>query len=53
MVVYKVNDEILEKNHKIISDTSCTTNCLAPLAKVLDEAFGIEHGLDDRPRIYE
>src|SRR5690606_3783204 len=32
-------------NHHIVSNASCTTNCLAPVAKVLDEAFGIEYGM--------
>ncbi|MFI5459163.1 MAG: type I glyceraldehyde-3-phosphate dehydrogenase [Isosphaerales bacterium] len=44
-IVLGVNDHILNKNHRIISNASCTTNCLAPMAKVLHEAFGIEKGL--------
>ncbi len=44
-IVLGVNDSILNKNHRIISNASCTTNCLAPMAKVLHEAFGIEKGL--------
>ncbi len=44
-VVQGINDEILEKKDKIISNASCTTNCLAPMVKVLDDAFGIETGL--------
>lgn len=44
-VVIGVNDHLLTKEHKIISNASCTTNCLAPMAKVLNDAFGIEKGL--------
>jgi len=44
-IVLGVNDRILNKNHRIISNASCTTNCLAPMAKVLHETFGIEKGL--------
>ena len=44
-IVIGVNDHILNKNHRIISNASCTTNCLAPMAKVLHAAFGIEKGL--------
>ena len=44
-VVLGVNDEILTKDDRIVSNASCTTNCLAPMAKVLDDAFGVEHGL--------
>ena len=45
MVVLGVNDDTLKAEHKIISNASCTTNCLAPIAKVLHDAFGLEHGL--------
>ncbi|CAH1660331.1 MULTISPECIES: type I glyceraldehyde-3-phosphate dehydrogenase [unclassified Chelatococcus] len=43
-VVYGVNHDKLTKDHLVVSNASCTTNCLAPVAKVLDEAFGIEQG---------
>lgn len=43
-VVLGVNDEILTGNETILSNASCTTNCLAPMAKVLDDKFGIEQG---------
>ena len=45
MVVLGVNEKKLEAKHRIVSNASCTTNCLAPVAKVLHEKFGIEHGL--------
>ena len=44
-VVYGVNDDKLTAEHKIVSNASCTTNCLAPVAKVLNDAIGIERGL--------
>jgi glyceraldehyde 3-phosphate dehydrogenase len=44
-IVVGVNDEELKAEHRIISNASCTTNCLAPMAKVLDDAFGIVEGL--------
>ncbi|HZQ61747.1 MAG TPA: type I glyceraldehyde-3-phosphate dehydrogenase [Casimicrobiaceae bacterium] len=43
--VYGVNHETLTSKHEVISNASCTTNCLAPLAKVLHEKIGIVHGL--------
>ncbi|MHC1547620.1 type I glyceraldehyde-3-phosphate dehydrogenase [Phyllobacterium sp. K27] len=43
-VVYGVNDHKLTKDHMVISNASCTTNCLAPVAYVLNEAIGIDHG---------
>ena len=44
-VVYGVNHDKLTAEHKIVSNASCTTNCLAPVAKVLNDAIGIERGL--------
>jgi glyceraldehyde 3-phosphate dehydrogenase len=44
-VVYGVNHDTLKSSDVVISNASCTTNCLAPVAKVLNDAFGIEHGL--------
>jgi len=43
--VFGVNHGELKASHEVISNASCTTNCLAPLAKVLHDAIGIEHGL--------
>jgi glyceraldehyde 3-phosphate dehydrogenase len=44
-VVYGVNHDKLEAGHDIVSNASCTTNCLAPVAKVLNDSIGIERGL--------
>jgi glyceraldehyde 3-phosphate dehydrogenase len=44
-IVFGVNDGELTADDKMVSNGSCTTNCLAPLAKALDEAVGIEHGI--------
>ncbi|QCI92435.1 type I glyceraldehyde-3-phosphate dehydrogenase [Novosphingobium sp. EMRT-2] len=44
-VVFGVNHDKLTADHKIVSNASCTTNCLAPMAKVLHESIGIERGL--------
>lgn len=44
-IVLGVNGEELKPEHKLVSNASCTTNCLAPIAKVLNDNFGIEFGL--------
>ena len=44
MIVVGVNDATLLPEHRLVSNASCTTNCLAPIAKILDEAFGIDQG---------
>ena len=51
-VVLGVNDEALLPEHRIVSNASCTTNCLAPLAKVLDDAFGIRQGVMNTVHAY-
>jgi glyceraldehyde 3-phosphate dehydrogenase len=43
-VVFGVNHDKLTKDHKVVSNASCTTNCLAPVAKVLNDAVGIDRG---------
>ena len=45
MIVVGVNDQLLKREHLIVSNASCTTNCLAPIAKVLNDAFGIVKGV--------
>jgi glyceraldehyde 3-phosphate dehydrogenase len=44
-IVYGVNDDVLKATDTIVSNASCTTNCLSPLVKPLNDALGIEHGL--------
>ncbi len=51
-VVLGVNDQGLTPEHRIISNASCTTNCLAPMARVLDERFGIEEGVINTVHAY-
>jgi glyceraldehyde 3-phosphate dehydrogenase len=52
MIVMGVNDEILKPEHKLVSNASCTTNCLAPIAKILHERFGIEEGFINTVHAY-
>jgi glyceraldehyde 3-phosphate dehydrogenase len=51
-VVLGVNDDGLLPEHRIISNASCTTNCLAPMARVLNDAFGIEEGVINTVHAY-
>jgi glyceraldehyde 3-phosphate dehydrogenase len=51
-VVLGVNDEGLRPEHRIVSNASCTTNCLAPMARVLDDNFGIVEGLINTVHAY-
>jgi glyceraldehyde 3-phosphate dehydrogenase len=44
-IVYGVNEKILSKDHNIISNASCTTNCIAPVIQILNNTVGVEHGL--------
>ena len=44
-IVFGVNHSSLNSNHKVISNASCTTNCLAPIAKIINDYFKIKNGL--------
>jgi glyceraldehyde 3-phosphate dehydrogenase len=52
MIVLGVNDDALKPEHAIVSNASCTTNCLAPVAKVLHDAFGIVRGVMNTVHAY-
>jgi len=52
IVVMGVNDHVLRPEHRIISNASCTTNCLAPMVKVLHEAFGVVRGFMNTVHAY-
>ena len=52
MIVLCVNDETLKAEHRLVSNASCTTNCLAPVAKILNDAFGIERGFMNTVHAY-
>jgi len=43
-IVFGVNDKSLKPEHKLVSNASCTTNCIAPMALILDQTFGLEYG---------
>jgi glyceraldehyde 3-phosphate dehydrogenase len=43
-IVFGVNDHALKPEHKLVSNASCTTNCIAPMAKILNDSFGLEYG---------
>jgi glyceraldehyde 3-phosphate dehydrogenase len=51
-IVLGVNEDTLKPEHRIVSNASCTTNCLAPMAKILDEAFGIKQGVMNTVHAY-
>jgi glyceraldehyde 3-phosphate dehydrogenase len=52
LIVLGVNDDALKPDHKLVSNASCTTNCLAPMARVLHERFGIVRGLMNTVHAY-
>jgi glyceraldehyde 3-phosphate dehydrogenase len=52
LVVMGVNESVITPEHKLISNASCTTNCLAPMAKVLHESFGITRGFMNTVHAY-